>query len=158
MHLLNEARVDSPIAQMLTNAVLSGNLTAYWQNDIALKNPIPIRELGIPPEIMKYDTTIVKDPVTGAEYKKLRKRSPDWNAVQKLRVVEDWTYDQMGNTNVEIVAIGPALDGNQIIFWTKYKKAKKIIDRYDQYHPDNTISQHIWNNYFSSDIGPKDLD
>lgn len=162
---LRNAGSDSMLSQMFIEAFQSGKLTVYSTIDASLSQRISKIEfenlLGL-----ISDTSVVVDPITGEEVRRIRLVDVDYDKFQKFRILEDWTfYPATGRTETQIVGVGPVRDvygstgdyrGQQTVFWLKYSDAKPIIDRYDQYHPDNTVAGHIWGDYFLSDIKPKE--
>jgi hypothetical protein len=164
-HKLRNMGSDSLLVQMMVSAVQTGKLSAYNTWDALFSTKISQAELK-ERFASKIDTIIVVDPITGKEQIKLRKTDVNFEQLQKVRILEDWTYyPTSGTTQIQIIGVGPVQDvygdagdyrGQQIIFWLKYNEAKTIIDRYEQYHPGNTLSGHIWSDYFLSDVKPKE--
>lgn len=164
-HKLRNMSSDSLLIQMIVSNVQSGKLAAYNTWDPMFTTKMTQSELK-ERFASKIDTIIVVDPITGKEQTKTRKTDVNYDLLQKFRVLEDWTYyPSTGTTQVQAIGIGPVQDvygddgsyrGQQMIFWLKYNEAKQIIDRYEQYHPDNTLNKHIWSDYFLSDVKPKE--
>jgi hypothetical protein len=165
-HRLRNMTYDSLLVQMFVNSVQEGYLPAYntWDALFTAKiSPTELKERFA----CKIDTILIVDPVTGKEQTKLRKTDVNFDRLQKLRVLEDWVfYPQTGTSQLQIIGVAPVQDvygddgsyrGQQPIFWLKYNDAKNTITRYEQIHPDNTVSAHIWSDYFLSDEKPKEF-
>lgn len=84
-----------------------------------------------------------------------------FNQVQ-FKVAEEWTMNvKTQETTIETKAIGLLNYQGDVtykpgspLFWLRYTDIKNILDRYEQYHPDNTLALHIWADYFLSDKKP----
>ncbi len=152
---------DTTLLGMLLTAVKKQELIAYSAVDATLTIETSFSKIT---EMttncgMDIDTTI--DPNTHDTILKIKRPVPlIEEIVATLSILEDWEYDpHLGKMTVHIVGIGPAshfmnADGtqrsSQARFWLRYTDIKPIIDRYEQYHPNNTLAMHIWNDYFQS--------
>jgi Gliding motility associated protein GldN len=159
-HHLKDVSHNKSLAELMINAIYDGKLAAYSNGDdeyfTTKLTPARVKEMLTP----RPDTIMVTDPVTGSELMKVVTRDLDYDMLTKFRVLEDWTFDpNTGNTDVKILGIAPiklvygedgAYRGSMAIFWIKYADALPILERYDRYHPSNTFSNRIWNDYFSA--------
>lgn len=163
LHHLRDAGADSLLTEMLVSSILAGKIIAYasWETQFLTTMSIANVKEYISPMV---DTTVVVDPVTGTEKVKVIKTDFNYEAIKKLRILEDWTFDPIaGKTDIQIVGIAPVQDvygndgvyrGSKGMFWLKYNDVRSIIARYERYHPDNTIAAKIWYDYFLSDTMP----
>lgn len=157
VRLSSNAAGDSSLIQLVINAALTKKMTIYSVFDPSLSTKTS-------PDILplwdcKMDTVSVIDSITGETVVKLKSNDVKYEHLQKLGVSEDWTFDPSGGTTtIQILGIGPVQDiygddgtfrGRRTLFWIKYNDARKIIDRYERSHPNNTVAGHIWSDYFS---------
>jgi hypothetical protein len=164
-HHLKEASNDTTMLEMMVNAIRAGKITAYSNFDHSFTTKLTaaqVTEMIIP----KPDTQVIVDPITGKEATRIIRHEFDYSVVNKYRLLEDWTFNPMtGKTDIQITGICPVKEiygdngdfrGLQAIFWLKYPDAANIIARYEQYHPNNTITAKIWNDYFYTDAKPEE--
>ena len=157
IHHLRDASPDTTLLEMLITSVLAGKLTAYSNFDHQFTTKLTPKQLT-EQIIPRPDTVILTDPVTGKEVTKVVKHDFDYSVVHKYRVLEEWTYDQRTRkTEIVILGIAPIKDifvenvfrGTQAIFWVRYNDIQKILERYELFHPTNTMSELIWNDNFN---------
>ena len=149
---------------MMIIAIKAGKLTAYatYDNDFTTKLTAEgLKEITK----TKTDTVIITDPVAGKEEMKIVHMDFNYNAIHKYRVLEEWTFNpNTGKTDIQITGIAPVRDiygtdgtfrGVQAMFWVHFNDIHSILARYEQYHPDNTIAMHVWDDYFLSEVKPE---
>lgn len=163
-HHLTDMREDTSILEMMTNAIKSGKLIAYSNFDDEFTTRLSADGLK---EMMttRPDTIEVIDPITNARTIRVTRRDFDYSLIHKYRILEEWAFNpHTGITSIQIIGIAPLREiydenntfrGVQAMFWVKYNDVKNIIGKYEQYHPDNSLSGHIWSDYFLSDVKPE---
>ena len=157
-HHLRDVSPDTTILEMMVNAINAGKVTAYagYDNNFTVKlTKETLNEMLV----SKPDTITLTDPVSGKEITKVTRKDFDFNAIHKYRILEQWTFNQSsGKTEIEIIGIAPIQDiygydgsfrGVRGLFFLHFNDAWNIINRYELYHPNNTISSLIWNDYFN---------
>jgi len=161
-HHLKDLSNDSTLLEVIIAKLKAGNITAYSNYDnsfTTILSPAELNQILVP----LPDTIMITDPVTGQEIMRVRRREFDYSSVHKYRILEDWTFNPLtGNTDIHIEGIAPVRDvyvdgefrGYQALFWVRYNDVLPVLRHYDQYHPDNTLAAHIWNDYFYSDVKP----
>jgi Gliding motility associated protein GldN len=164
-HHLKDLTPDSTLFDVLLNFKKSGRLITYTHADNGFANKLGRHELNNNKwYAFKPDTAFITDPVSGKE---LRKVIYHDHINVKYYLLEKWTFDPTkGATKITTLGIAPILtieiNGEKDehfeeiypLFWMKYDDAKNIITQYEQYHPTNTLSSHIWNDYFYGDVKP----
>ncbi len=162
-HHLKEMRKDSVIFEMIVNAVLSDGISAFDTSDLTFT--IPVKSTAITDLLKdKSDTVTLLDPIDGSERTKVVTLPFQYSSVHKYRIIEDWVFNPSTmKTELTVTAIGPLVArysdddetiGTKPLFWLRYGDIKNIVNRYGQYHPDNTLAGLIWQDYFASDIKP----
>ncbi len=161
-HHLKSAGNDTTITELLVNAAGAGKLTVYSNIDdnfSTKQSATEVKDMLSP----KKDTVTMTDPVSGKEVMKIVSMDINYDAIQKFRILEEWTYNPgTGKTDIQITGIAPVKDvfvgdnlrGSMAIFWVRYQDALPVIAHYEQSHPTNTFSSHIWDDYFLSDVKP----
>lgn len=164
-HHLKDAGDSKYLSEMMADEVIAGKLTAYSNIDNNFSTrltPAEVKNILGP----KKDTVTVTDPVTGKEITKYITTDVNFETIQKFRLLEEWTFNPAtGKTDIQITGIAPIKEiysddgsfrGIQAIFWLRYADALPVINRYDTYHPTGTLDMHIWDDYFLSDVKPKE--
>ena len=164
-HHLKDAGNTTYLAEIMINDITAGKLTAYSNFDVNFSNKLTAAEVKQMFGATK-DTVTVQDPVTGREVVKVVTRDVNYEIMQKFRLLEEWTFNPAtGKTDIQITGIAPikeiyGVDGSfrgvQAAFWLHYNDAQPCINRFDQSHPTGTLAMHIWDDYFLSDVKPKD--
>lgn len=161
-HHLKEVSYDTTLLEILCNAVYAGRITPWANDDPYFSHKMTIEELNkllIPTP----DTVIITDPSTDQEIRKIVRHDFDYERVSKYRLLEDWTFNPAtGNTDIHIEGIAPVIEiyvdgelrGERALFWMRYSDVIPVLQHYEQSHPLNTFAQHIWNDYFYSDVKP----
>lgn len=162
-HHLTDAKPDTSILEMIAPALKSGKITTYSSFDNNFTTKLTQAEIN---QILgaKIDTIFITDPTSGKEEVKIVHRDFDYSSIHKYRVLEEWVFNpSTGKTDIQITGIAPIRDiygddgvfrGVQAMFWIHYSDLRGVITKYEQYHPDNTIALHIWNDYFLNDVKP----
>lgn len=163
-HHLRDLSNDTTLAQMIVEAAKAGTISVFGENDRSLTNKLTTAQVT---EIFtsKPDTVSLVDPTTGTEVIKVVTHDFDYESIRNYRVLESWEFDPAaGNTEIKIVAVAPLKeivrdDGivkeSRPVFWIRYADMRKILDHYEQIHPDNTLASHLWYDYFYSEVKPK---
>jgi len=163
-HHLKDAHEDSSIYAMAVARIQSGNLIVYPEDDHSMTNKLSYETL----DAKRYgvnDTIIVADPITN-QYTMGVSNSRFQNfTINKYKLLEEWVFDtKTGKTTINIRGMGPFAERNnyntnllkdQLLFWINFKDLHSIIASYEVYHPDNSLSGHIWADYFLSDVKPE---
>ena len=148
---------DSTMLEMMVVRMKSGKLSAYSNYDTHFSTKLTkdnmIQMLG-----GKTDTMTAVDPVTGQERMKVVHMDFNYDVVTKYRILEEWIFNpHTGVTDVQITGIAPIKDiynedgslrASATMFWVHYGDVKDIIAAYDSYHPQHTIADAIWRDYF----------
>jgi len=163
---LKDASATSHLAEIMYNAAMMDKMHAYWTYDNNLTHMLTTQEVH---ELFgggKPDTISVTDPVTNIETIRVVRRDPDLESFQKFRLLEEWTHNTAtGKTDIQIIGVAPVKEvygtdgryrGEQVLMWVKYADALPSIAKYDGLHPTNTFAMHIWDDYFMSDVKPKE--
>ena len=84
-----------------------------------------------------------------------------YRPVPRYRILEDWSFDPTTcKTEIQITGIAPIREiydsdgtyrGRQAMFWIRYNDLRKVLARDEQLHGSNSLTNHIWNDYFSQD-------
>ena len=166
VHHLRDAGNNTTLTEMMVNAIKTGNVAAYSNYDNTFSTKLTIAQINEMTS-SKLDTVVMTDPVTGKEVMKIISRDMNYDLIHKFRLLEDWTFNPgTGKTEIQIVGIAPIREiygedgsfrGVQAMFWLHYNDALPIISHYEQYHPNNTIAEHIWNDYFLSEVKPSEV-
>ncbi len=164
-HHLSDASDDSTLLEMMIGAIKAGKLTAYSAFDHSFTSKMSVAELK-EMTASKTDTQIIVDPITNKEILKIIRRDFDPYAIHKYRFLEEWTFNpNTGKTDIQITGLSPMLEvygedgvyrGSKPMFWAKYNDVRPILSRYEQAHPNHTLSSLIWDDYFLSDVKPTD--
>jgi len=159
VHHLRDMSPDTTLTEILVNAIRAGKITAYANtgNFFSEKLTKDMLEALLS---SKPDTVSITDPVTSQEMIKIVSHDFNYEAINKYRIIEDWTFDpNTGKTQIQITGIAPIRDvygsagefrGVMAMFYLRFNDVKNIISRYELYHPNNTIASHVWNDYFTA--------
>lgn len=159
-HHLRDMSSDTSLFEMIINAIDGGRLIAYSPMDTRFV--VKLSKEAVDEMVSsRMDTLLIQDPVTQIESKKLVVKDFNFDAIHRYRVMEDWSYNvATGKTRIQILGIAPTRDvygedgsfrGVSNMFWLQYNDARPILDAYEQYHPGNTVANHIWDDYFKND-------
>ncbi len=163
-HHLKDAREDTSILEMMVSAIKGGKLVAYSNYDAEFTTRLSAKDLK-DMTAGRTDTKSVVDPITGTETMRITHLDFYCSSIHKYRLLEEWVFNpRTGKTEIQITGVAPlreiydengAFRGVQAMFWVRYNDVRNIIAKYEQYHPDNTISGHIWADYFLNDMRPE---
>lgn len=165
-HHLKDIRKDSVIFEMIVKAVLIDKIPVFNDTDSSLSTYVKQAALT---EMFRdrIDTFTIIDPINGQELTKAVSLPFQYSSIHKFRIVEDWVFHPITlKTEIMVTAIAPLMEvyssqdeviGVKPMFWLKYGDVKNVINRYEQYHPDNSLAALIWKDYFSSDIKPTEI-
>jgi hypothetical protein len=154
---------DSTVFQMIVNSVMSYDVPAFDPRDFDFGSRLSRRELR---ELLgdKTDTIHVLDPISGEEVVSSSTQYFDEGSVKKYRLMESWKFNSRRNkTKISVVGLMPMAEvydfsgyvtAYKPLFWLRYEDIEDVISRFERYHPDNTLSKQIWNDYFSSESKP----
>jgi len=161
---LTDVTNDTTLFEIIANAIKAGKLPAYANYDHNFTTRFTSAQLK---EMMgnKSDTTLIVDPVTNTEKQIIVHHEFNYDAVHKYRLLEEWSFDPAtGKTDIRIEGIAPLreiygddgnLRGEQAMFWLRYSDARQVLNRYDKLHPAKPFASLIWEDYFYSDVKPK---
>ena len=159
-HHLRDVGPDATLLEMLVKDIKAGKITAYSNRDGNFTTKLTIEALN---EMLPFhmEPYIATEPGTGKEITKFAKNDFDYTTIHKYRILEEWTYNPgTGKTEIEITGIAPIRNiygsdglyhGHQAMFYLRYTDIKNILAHYELYHPNNTFTGHIWDDYFNSD-------
>lgn len=161
-HYLKSTGRDTTFMQLLIEAIKTGKITAYSGYDNSFKVKLTAKEID-DMFIESAEQTGV-DPETGEEALYRVIHGPNYEGINKFRVLEEWTFNrETGNTAIHIVGVAPLTDtygnggdyqGSEPVLWVKYNELLPLMARYDQSHPGKILPNHIWNDYFYTDVKP----
>ncbi len=158
---LRDVSPDKNLLEMIVADVRSGKLAAYSNVFDDFKTKVSKSDMDrlVNP---KVDTLVQTDPKTGSVISRMTRPAFDYEKVHKYRVLEDWTHDPVtGKTEIEVRGIAPLEEiygddgsyrGTRALFYLRYHDVRPLMARYELYHPDNTLSSHIWDGYFSEGL------
>lgn len=148
---------QAPLAQILGEAALQGDITVYDPGDDQFTKRLD--EAGLRKTLFKTDTLITVDPVTYEETVKIVSNDPDWSAIKRFRVKEAWFFDtRTGSLRFRILGIAPLIDVTtsegdfkyeRPLFWVHYPSARPFLARQKAYCPGDNLSATItWEDLF----------
>lgn len=148
---------EAPLAEILGEAALSGELTVYDPLDD--KFTAPYSPNGLRRTLFRTDTLVVTDVLTGEETIKLVEQAPDWNAVKRFRLKEAWFFDtRTGTLRFRILGIAPMINVSNSqgdflyerpLFWVHYPSARPMLARQKAYlHGGNLSATTTWEDLF----------
>jgi hypothetical protein len=162
-HHLKNAGSNFSLSELMVNEAIAGKVTAWTNTNGNFTAKISAKDVK---DIFtsKIDTIKMVDPVTGKEITRYISKDVNYDALQKFRLQEDWVFNpSTGKTEIQITGIAPIREiygddgefrGVQATFWLRYNEAVPLIAGYDLNHPNNTLENHIWDDYFLSDVKP----
>ena len=159
-HFLRDENADTLLSERIIKAIQNAKLPA-WTSDNTHFNKLLTKEGLNKLMTSESDTQTLIDPVDGHEvikvtYKNFLRRVYEYN------ILQDWSFNPaIGKMEIEINGIGPIesyYDNNNDpgipMFWIHYSDIQPILNRIEQYHPNNTFAMHIWDSFFLSDTKP----
>ena len=156
---ISDVSAENTLMDMFVNLIRGNKVLAYTGTGAAFTTKLTVAELN---RILagKKDTVLVTDPVTNKTTTKIVQHEFKLDSVHKFRVLEEWScYPASGKTEIQTIGLAPLRDvygddgtyrGTQPMFWLRFNDISAILARYQQYHPNNTLSGHIWDDYFSN--------
>jgi len=157
----NDTRADKTLVQLIMDGVKDKKINAYLNSGNSFNTVISYEELKAE-FAWKPDTIIMIDPVDGKEVQKIINHDLDIRFIHKYNILEAWTFDPIaGTTEIGIRGIAPirqeydqrgSMQDAGTFFWLRYTDAQPIIDTYETYHPDNTITGKVWADYFDAPL------
>ena len=159
VHRLRNASPDNTLLEMFAIGIKTGKISSFYTSDFSMATrirPTDFDKLFVG----RPDTIAVRD-ASGKYVPKIVRKNFNYSEAHKYRILEEWTsYPGIGKTEIQVVGIAPLKDikgddgtphGVEPIFWVHFTDdIKAIVARYEQYHPNNTLGGHIWDEYFNS--------
>lgn len=128
---------QSSFFQIISNAVLSGDLTVYSTEDDKFSKRLTAEQ--VMNELFSVDTIITIDPVTFEERVQIVRNEMNWEDIKRYRLKESWYFDKnTSSLKVRILGIAPLVqvlneDGDFLyekpIFWVHYPSARPLLAR-----------------------------
>lgn len=148
---------EAPLAAILSNAALSGEITVFDPADDHFAHVLSadaLRQI-----LYRRDTLIVYNVETEAEETRVVEQSPDWSAIRRFRLKESWFFDtRTGSLRFRILGIAPLInvtnsEGDFLyerpLFWVHYPSARPFLARQKVYAPgDNLSATTSWEDLF----------
>ena len=130
-HHISDVSTENSLIDMFVNLIKGGKITAYTSNDHNFTSRLTIADFN----------------------KMAGNHELNSETVHKYKVLEEWScYPTTGKTDIQVIGMAPLkdLDGDntQVTFWLRFSDISAILARYEQYHPNNTLAGHIWDDYF----------
>ena len=164
-HRAADAKQDTSLLVMIVNAIKTADVAAYAGYDASFSTKLTLKDLD---EVIngKFDSIPMGHWVTNMNITPVPHRDFSYDSIHKYQILEEWTVNpHTGKTEIQITGIAPVRDiygddgavyrGSQAMFWVKYNDVHPILARYEQTHPNHTISSLIWDDYFLSDEKPE---
>lgn len=161
---ISDVSSENTLIDMFVNLIRNNKILAYTGSGGLFATKLTIADLN---KMLagKKDTVLLTDPVTNKTTTKIVQHDLILDSVHKFKILEEWScYPATGKTEIQIIGLAPlmniygddgALRGNQPMFWLRFNDISAILARYQQYHPNNTLSGHIWDDYFTNSMRPK---
>jgi gliding motility associated protien GldN len=146
-----------PLAQVLIDAVKSGEVTAFNPLDDEFKIPYTLDEVN--GKLYRVDTISIFDPDTYEETRTPVESSFDPVWVTKLWIKEDWIFDEETSTIlVRIVGIAPVRElvdeasglviGDELMFWLHYPSMRDYLASKPVFNNFNDAVRLSWEDVF----------
>jgi gliding motility associated protien GldN len=146
-----------PLAQVLIDAVKSGEVTAYNPLDDEFKIPYTLDEVN--GKLYRVDTISIFDPDTYEETRTPVESSFDAIWVTKMWIKEDWIFDEETSTIVcRIVGIAPVRElvdeasglviGDELMFWLHYPSMRDYLASKPVFNNFNDAVRMSWEDVF----------
>ncbi len=146
-----------PLAQVLIDAVKSGEVTAF--NPLSDEFDIPYTSEQVNGKLYRVDTITVFDPDTYEETKQVVNSDFDPVWVSKLWIKEDWIFDEETSTIVcRIVGIAPVRElvdeasgitiGDELMFWLHYPSLREFLATKPVFNNFNDAVRLSWEDVF----------
>ena len=148
---------DTSIVGMMAARIRSGALDVYSGKLQNLSTKLTGGNAMLILE--KTDTIFSIDSMTGSKQIVITYDGFNKYSTTLFRIFEDWVFDiNSGTIRSRILSIAPLREIDYPakakpdvvpMFWVRYDEVKDIIATYDSYHPQHTIADAIWKDYFS---------
>jgi gliding motility associated protien GldN len=142
---------------ILRDAAIEGQITVYDAVDDEFTSPMTPEQVAVA-GVGTADTISVIDPITGEERTEITKPTFDPNKVNKLRIKEDWIFDEETSTLVcRIIGIAPIIEvydengeyrGDKVMFWAYYPELRPILARHEVFNGGNDGVRLSWDDLF----------
>ena len=150
---------DTALSQMLIDRIETGQIRAWSADTTIFTRQLTTEALlkSMPPP----DTITIEEFPTSYN---IPLRNPEHTKIHKYKLLLACTFDpKEGKTQFRVTAVAPCWDRysdegtiaeTKTMFWVRYTDIKPLIDRSEQYHPNNTFALHLWNHFFVDDAKP----
>ena len=157
---ISDVSSETTLIEMFVNLIKGNKILAYTNSDHNFSTRLTVAELN---RITtgKKDTVLTTDPVTNKNVSKIITHDFNLNSIHKFMIFEEWScYPANGKTEIQVIGLAPLKDvfnddgsfkNSSPMFWLKFSDISAILVRYQQYHPNNTLAGHIWDDYFAAD-------
>ncbi len=141
-----------PFSQILWEAVMSGEITAY--DALSDEFTIPLTPSEVQDLYMKEDTQWVTDPITGEEVMEIVRDSFNPEYVSKYRIKEDWIFDKHHSMMyVRIIGICPyyyEVEKQEAfpMFWLYYPDLRHVLVNEEAFNVRNDAFRPSWDDIF----------
>lgn len=148
-----------PFVQVVYDAVMSGELTAYspLYDDFREGTAIPTDELKA--RFNKVDTTWILDETTYEEVPVIAVNEFDYKTVQKIQIKEDWVFDEETSTMVvRIIGLSMIRDRidpttgevitTETMFWLYYPDLRNVLIRHEVFNDKNSARYLTYEDIF----------
>ena len=181
-HFLRNESWDTVLSKLIVNNVKNNYISA-WAIDSKQPFHTLLTNKHLSQLIKDHSDTIDgKADENGLSLTKIITLDFNFENIHKYKILEEWKFDaSRGITDIFFTGIALMLDewGHdgphhfsnvdfqeklplddwklkeiKPLFWIRYSDLLPILDRIEQYHPDNTFAIHIWNQIFLTDIKP----
>lgn len=147
---------DAPFFPLLTDAAVQGQLQVYSAEDDKFTYPLSAQELEA--ILFTTDTIVIFDPDTFIEEIKVVRNEINWEDVKRLRIKEQWYFDENTSTlQVRILGIAPLIDVKgedgafryeKPLFWAYYPELRPVLARTKVFNPLNDGALTSWEDLF----------
>lgn len=157
--------------KVLRDAIVEeGVITAYDPGVLGTDDQFttPMTREDVMARLVKMDTQLVVDPVTGQEEQKIIKVETKPEDIKWYEIKEDWFFDKQRSVlDVKIIGICPMkirfdeitgeFKGYQRLFWIYFPEARPVLAKEKVYNPENdamslSYDDFFWKRKFSSYI------
>jgi hypothetical protein len=157
-HPLRNLTVGNTLGDLLGTALRENQVPIYDPLDYAFGKPISYSQYKAAYKFGEIDSIVDGNSISICNG--LRASDFSMFNINKYEIVENWNFDiASGITNVQVIGIIPMSEDptnsrNYHEMLLKYTDVKNILALYNQYHPTNNLTTHIWYDYFISDVKP----
>lgn len=148
---------EAPLFTLISEAVLSGDLTVYSTENDRFTKPLPADEVRA--MLFKRDTVYAFEEDTYEDKLMIVENEMNWEDVRRYRIKESWFFDAKTSTlRVRILGIAPLVDvkddeGNFLyekpLFWVHYPSSRPLLaSRKVVTHGGNYSSTTTWEDLF----------